>query len=357
MTTWLHRISFCAETAYPLLGRGYLTIGFSDFSKPKFISRNPEFISRSCQDGNYFDSTYKKEWGGDLWRTRYGLWYFLAEMKARDRVVVPSFPRQGSFSVFEIIDDRPLPIGDVETARLKTLTGEIVTLKDGLLNCNEKEIGLGFARKVQQIERDLSRSKFADAALTSRMKTHWTTSDISDLQDSVDRAIAAHRSNSPINLHTTLLEQHTQATLDAICRVLNPDKFEQLIKWYFEKVGAQVEIPAKNKRDKEGDADIVAIFEPLKIIIYVQAKYHTGETDAWAVKQIKDYRDKKNAELKEADIMDDGYLRIAWVVSTANKFSEKCISLANQNRVLLLNGKDFVRLLLNAGIEGLDTAF
>jgi hypothetical protein len=351
MNTWLHRISYHGETAHPLLERGYLTIGFSDFSTPEFVSRNPEFISRSCQVGGYFDSTYREEWGGDGWRTRWNLWYFLAEMKAGDQVVVPGFPSQGSFSVFEISDDRPLPIGDVDADGLKTWTGEIVTLKDGQLNCNEKEIDLGFARRVKLIVKDLSRSLFADAALTSRMKIRMTTSDISDLQASVDQAIAAFRSNHPINLYTTLLERHTKATLDAICRELNDAKFEQLIEWYFWKVGAtQVEVPSKNESGKEGDADIVATFEPLRTIIYVQAKFHTGETDDWAVQQIKDYRDKKDA-------MDDGYARNAWVVSTADKFSEECISLAKQNKVLLLNGRDFVRLLLNAGIEGLDTAF
>jgi predicted Mrr-cat superfamily restriction endonuclease len=344
MKTWLHRISYHGETSHPLLERGYLTIGFSDFS-------NPEFISKACgQDWSYFQNEFLEGWG-ELKRTRYDLWKFLAEMKAGDQVVVPGFPNQGSFSVFEIIDDKPLPIGDVKTAGLKTWTGDSVTLKDGLLNCKEKVIGLGFARKVRQIEKDLARSSFADAALTSRMKCRGTTYDISDLHESVDRAIASYRSNSPINLHNILLEQHTQATLNAICRELNPDKFEQLIKWYFEKVGAtHVEIPGKNEPDKEGDGDIVATFEPLKTIIYVQAKKHTGETNEWAMQQIKDYRDKKES-------MDDGYARIAWVVSTAEGFSKECISLAKQNKVLLLNGRDFVRLLLNAGIEGLDMAF
>jgi len=275
-------------------------------------------------------------------------------MKAGDRVVVPGFPNQGSFSVFEIIDDKPLPIGDVEIAGLKTWTGDPVTLKDGLLSCKEELLDLGFARKVRLIAKDLSRSSFADAALTSRMKIRGTNCDISDLQESVDRAIARR----PINLHTTLLEQNTQATLDAICHLLSDTKFEQLIKWYFEKVGAKAEIPPKNESGKEGDADadVVATFEPLRTIIYVQAKHHTGETDDWAVNQIRDYRDKKNARSKEADTMDDGYARLAWVVSSADKFSPECISLAKQNKVLLLNGKDFVRLLLNAGIEGLDTA-
>ena len=32
MNYWLHRISHLAELSYPLLEKGYLTIGFSDFT-------------------------------------------------------------------------------------------------------------------------------------------------------------------------------------------------------------------------------------------------------------------------------------------------------------------------------------
>src|SRR5580704_17227783 len=129
MRTWLHRISFCAETSHPLLERGCLTVGFSDFATTEFISQNPKFISkvRDKDGGDYFDSTYKSEWGGEAWKTRWGLWYFLVEMKAGDRVVVPGFPGQGAFSIFEISEDIPLFIRDVESAGLKTWTGEIVT--------------------------------------------------------------------------------------------------------------------------------------------------------------------------------------------------------------------------------------
>ena len=281
-------------------------------------------------------------------------------MKSGDRVVVPGFHDQGSFSVFEIVEGSPLHIGSIEVAELRTWVGKTVSLKDGLLyrESEENPVDLGFAIKVRPVVMDLSRSLFADAKLTSRMKTLWLNSDISDLQESIDRAIDGYRSDHPINLHTTLLERHTQVTLDAICSELNPAKFEQLIAWYFLKVGAtQVEIPPKNERDKEGDADIVATFVPIKTIIYVQAKKHTGETNGWAVEQIKNYRDKQDTVLNETDAMDDGYSRIAWVVSTADGFSKECSSLAKQNRVLLLNGREFVRLLLNAGLEGLEKAF
>jgi predicted Mrr-cat superfamily restriction endonuclease len=357
MQTWLHRISYHAEVAHPLLERGYLTIGFSDFATTAFITQNPDFVSRTRSDGNYFDRIYEAEWDGKAKRTRWNLWYFLAEMKTGDRVVVPGFPNQDAFSVYEISEDMPLLIRDVAAEDLKSWTGDPVKMENGLLSREGAEIDLGFARKVRPVELGLSRSEFADAALTARMKIRMTTSEISDLQESVERALKMHWSNQPINLHASLLEQHTQATLESICRDLTPDKFEKLIAWYFRRMGATtVEIPPKNESGKEGDADVVATFDPLRTIIYVQAKMHTGITDDWAAQQIREYRDKKIALLSESTAMDDGYSRIAWVISTA-EFAEECSPLARQNKILLLNGKDFARMILNAGIEGLNSAF
>jgi len=39
MSYWLHRISHHAEVSHPLLERGYLSIGWSDFSKPDFVEK------------------------------------------------------------------------------------------------------------------------------------------------------------------------------------------------------------------------------------------------------------------------------------------------------------------------------
>ena len=79
---------------------------------------------------------------------------------------------------------------------------------------------------------------------------------------------------------------------------LSPDQFEQLIQGYFNELGATADIPGKNEQDKEGDADIVATFEPLKLIVYVQAKLHDGTTDGWAVKQIKEYTESKGGVVR-----------------------------------------------------------
>lgn len=39
MNYWLHRISHKAELSYPLLNKGFLTIGFSDFTDNEFIDK------------------------------------------------------------------------------------------------------------------------------------------------------------------------------------------------------------------------------------------------------------------------------------------------------------------------------
>ena len=135
---------------------------------------------------------------------------------------------------------------------------------------------------------------------------------------------------------------------------LDDNKLEKLIKWYFDRIGAtNTFIPSKNESGKEGDADIVAVFEPLKTIYYVQAKFHKGTTDGWATHQIIEYRNKK-IEQSANDTMDDGYNKISWVVSTGDNFDDNSIKLAQENRVQLINGEELSRLILEAGISDLN---
>jgi hypothetical protein len=55
--------------------------------------------------------------------------------------------------------------------------------------------------------------------------------------------------------------------------------------------------------------------------------------------------------------MDDGYSRMAWVVSTAESFSPECTELAKQNSVGLFPGPEIARMIFEAGIQKLDKAF
>lgn len=339
MNTWLHRISHHAEAAYPLLEKGYLSIGFWDLMNPDTLQIAEE------HNWHGFEVAVEDAYG-TLLRSRHSLWRFLVEMEDGDWVLVPSW---GTFSVFQISGPPQLicEIGVRELRAWNQLPLEV--LKDGL-HIEDRILDLGFFRTVTPVALDVSRYDYADAALTSRMKMRPTNALITDLQGSVENALASFQKKKPINLHAQILEAQCDDLLARVHESLTPDKLESLIAWYFRRVGAtEVTIPPKNERGKLGDADIVAVFEPLKTIFYVQAKFHRNETSDWAVQQVRDYKDK-------ADSMDDGYARVAWVISTGDSFSEECRQLAKQSSIRLVTGVDLARMILEAGIHQLDKA-
>ncbi|MGI0108288.1 restriction endonuclease [Salinimicrobium sp. WS361] len=336
---WLHRISHTAELSYPLLDKGYLTIGFSDFTCKEFIDKVIK------DDWNYFNEQFQEMWG-KVPRTRHNLWRFL-HFKKGDIVIVPSW---GTFFVCEIVDDRPLLIGEAHSADLKNWGNKEVSTDGTHLISEKGEVyDLGFARKIKIIHSNISREKYADAKLTSRMKIRQTNGDINDLKKSIEKSISNYIEKKPIHLHSIIVDKTANIVLDTIKNELNPDKFEKLVKSYFKTIGAnQVSIPAKNERDKEGDADIVAVFENIKLIIYIQAKFQKGEINEWGTNQILDYKTNKES-------IDDGYNKIAWVITSADAFNTEAEKIAAENEIQLVDGLEFSKMLLNSGINLLNT--
>ena len=356
MRYWLHRISHHQEVARPLLekeeGAGFLTIGFSYVSNPEFLSKALSASHVSDLDEEMIDLFGYKS------KSRFGIWRFLHEMKPGDRVLVPGYRE---FSIYEIAGEPEL-IGEVDAVDLKTWNKKPVEKKDNFLFVDNNKIDLGFFRRVNlhQEAKNISRADYADGPLTSRMKIRTTNGDISDLKESIDKAVSHHKEDKPLSLYSSIMEQAGELVLENIYKELSPDKFERLVAWYFRKIGAiAAPIPSKTGEAQEGaaDVDVIATFESIKTLVYVQAKLHgtDSETNEWALEQIKEYR--KN------QLLDDDYSKIYWVVSTAKKFSEDCVNRAKEARqeermsLSLINGEEFARLLIDAGIENLDTAF
>ena len=347
MNYWLHRISHHAEVSYPLLWKNKLSIGFSDFATQEFI------------DDVLENDTWEKRWQvleekvQEMWgnrpRTRHNLWRFIEGFKKGDRIVVPSW---GVFSVYEIVSDKPKPISEVNIPDLKDWNKKKLHFKGNQLYREETHIDLGFFWEVKPLTKDMSRKDFADSPLTSRMKIRTTNCNIFNLKESVEKAMVSFANDRPINLYAEILEEIAPQVLKSLKSNLNPDKFESLVKFYFDRNGAtEVYIPAKNESGKEGDADVIAIFEPIKTIIYAQVKFHNikSETNRWAVEQIKDYRNNK-------ELLDDDYTKIAWVITSANGFTEKCIKIAQEEKVQLIDGNRFSEMLIEAGILDLNKA-
>ncbi len=345
MKYWLQRIGYLQNVSYPLLEKGYLSIGFSDFCTDDFFDNVAE-----NQDWDYLENDFNECWGF-LPRTRYNLWRFLAEMEKGDYVVVPSW---GTFSIYELCDSLPIMANDKSIDLPEKDWNGIKILRDEKtrflkLENEKKYLDIGYLRKVKPICVDISRADYADSALTSRMKIRSTNADISDLATNIKNAIKSYKNKRPINLKADVLEKSIDIWNEIILNELNPDKYERLVRWYFKKIGAtESYIPPKNSADKIGDVDVIATFENIKTIINVQVKFYKGETSDWAINQINDFA-------KSRENMSDGYSRQYWVISSSNTFSEKSYNLAKENNILLIDGKQFVSMLINVGIDSLES--
>lgn len=216
----------------------------------------------------------------------------------------------------------------------------------------ERTIDIGFVLKVEPIVCNIPRG-FVGGKLVSCMKRPPTNGDITDLGAIVEEAINVGQAQKPITLYDNVIEQLVDMLRTSITTSLNPDKFEKLIKWYLERCGAsKAWVPAKNECGKVdgADADVIAEFDNLKYIVYVQAKWHVGTTSEWPVYQIDGYKN----QMCECD---SAYTYATWVISPADGFSPLSVAEAEKRGVRLIDGKEFAQMLLNIGLLDLNDAF
>ena len=340
---WLHRISHEWDVSYSLLADGYLTIGWASLTNTNIIASMGAKV-----DTAYYEQIMAEQ-GLQGNRSRWALWYFFS-FSVGDIVVVPMY--NGEFSIYRVTEKaiRITDLPDHEELQSEDTT-VIRRRKDGFfVRPDESLVDLGFAVKVSPIKEHISRYEYADNKLTSRMKIRQTNADISDLAESIQNVIGA---DTPINLYATIIEELSDKLLEAISSQLTPDKFELLVKWYFQKLGAtRVFRPAKNENGKwdGADADVVAEFDPLKIVFYVQVKLHDSVTSQWSVEQISKYKDQHENVSGEVTL-------IPWVISSAREFSTDAVSMAQDTSVRLINGLEFSRMLIDAGITDINKAF
>lgn len=344
---YLHRITGGANArpyAIHLLGKEneekYLSIGWCDFSEDAFVQ---DVLARDIEAVNEW---LTHEGYTPLSPSRWCLWRFIKQMQPGDYVLVPSW---GTFSVYKILDDKVYTNQSLPIEKLRT-SGSSYPIYDGKYLRDEKGnyIDLGFYRKVEKVEIDIPRSLYAKKRLISRMKIRQTNADITDIKELVNEAIVAYSLEKPVNLKENILNDIVEKTFYQIKETLDANKFEDLVRWYLESLGAAwVDTPPKNASStKEGDADKVAYFEKLKLIVMVQAKRHEDITKEWAVQQITNYRDNNKTP--------DEYTSILWVISTGDDFSPEAKQLAEDNGVRLINGLEFTKLILDSGLYGMD---
>lgn len=347
---WLHRISYYGEVSYDLLKKGYLTIGWSMFlDKPEELIETIRGQENGIEFRNY---TEKKEVTST---SRWALWNF-GKMNKGDVVVVPMYG--GQFGVYKIINQIQ-PISNMKLDNFIASNEEEYEISDTYLvkTSNKEVIDLGFFIEVESIleYKDPKPRDYAESKLRSRMKIRQTNADISDLANEVNNAIVA---KEPHDVYFIFMEEVKNKFIsDKMFEKYTPDQIELLVEQYFLSVGAdKVRINAKNEAGKpEGsDADVTAEFTDLKTTYYVQVKKHEGETDMHGLEQIKGYIDNVN---KNQD--DENEVNIAWFLTTA-VFAEEVKQKVKEYRdngeanIRLIDGREFIEMIFNAGIDLLD---
>lgn len=181
------------------------------------------------------------------------------------------------------------------------------------------------------------------------MKIRQTNADITDLAKQVDNAIHAEKPHDAYSIF--IKEMQNKFIEDKIFLKYTPEQVELIVAQYFKSIGAdEVKVLAKNdpKKAEGSDADVEAKFTDLWTNYYVQVKNHEDETGIHGLEQIKSYMDNiKN-------IHDDkNEVNIGWLLTTA-VFAEEVEQKANEYNIRLVDGKNFLEMIFNAGIDVLD---
>lgn len=347
---WLQRISWCPLLSVPLLRKGYLATGWSDMCDEEDIVR------KAKEDDKFLAKLFSDRWGSGKWGRYIGSLRRFFDMNVGDWVIVPSY---GTFSVYEITGDAR-PVSEIKddfitedlNEKKVFIDGKFVYEEDATEKDDRKVVDIGFVRTVKLLFEDISRYDYAPADLTSRLKYMGTNCNIDDLKDSITTATTQFTKKMPINLYGQISEGCIDIIKSEISKMTNPDKFEKLVKWYFDKVGADIAtILHKNPSDKIGteDADVFAEFESIRTKIYVQVKQYQGKTGKNAVEQISQYKEKEKLSSHS-----DGYTIEYWVISMSDTFDDDAKMKAQDDNIILINGNEFAEMLLRAGFSQLE---
>jgi len=251
-------------------------------------------------------------------------------MKQGDYVLIP---RPWRFDVYEIEDNEILCSTDME----------------GLWKSQQwPSVDLGFFRKVKVVETEIPREKFSSADLIRKMKFQGTNLKLSTSvsQDILD-AIKRYRDNRPINIREEIIQTCEQDVLNVIKKLSSPHKFEDLVQDYFKCIGADVVTKPSVCRNKTtcADADVEAIFNNSRTIIYIQVKFQ-NDTSLKAIEQVKLWREEHSKQKID-------YVMGAWIISSGF-YSQQMQDLAIENNILLIDGHEFAKMLLKCGVEQLN---
>lgn len=314
-----------------LFENDYISIGYRAFDKQNNLNFIEIYKNTQNKEVILKENIYKA-WKGETIGSHWKLDKFF-NFSPEDILLIPDY---GCFYLVRVVS---------EVMSFESIKNEFCL--------NNEEPDIGFVYKIEKIcSEGIPRKSFANSKLTARLKSFLGLLDITDLKEDIDQAKKFFLENKPININECIKTHLKNEILKQLKINLDPNKFEVFLTKLLYKLGATtVTIPAKNNKNNAlnniGDVDVVAIFEKLKHIIYIQAKFHNEVSGKWALEQLNDYKDSDKEE--------EGYTQAFWAITTADTFSQDAIDFSNSEKtknIRLMTGLELAELILDVGIEG-----
>lgn len=222
---------------------------------------------------------------------------------------------------------------------------------------NPEGIDIGFVVPVRMISTGISRHRYVPADLASKLKYRGTNLRLNDKDiDTIEKMIIKHGNKVPVYDFTPTRESIVKKIHDYLTQ-LNDQHFEELIKAYMVSIGADVTvIPPKNSNSQKNssiaDVDVKAAFTTLDIVIYVQAKRHTGKSDDTGIRQLLAYKYEEDDRFEHLE-------PFKWFITTG-EFDKNTADIPQDEqgeRIRVIQDTEFASMLVDSGFVFKDDIF
>ena len=216
---------------------------------------------------------------------------------------------------------------------------------------------IGFVVPVKLIATGISRHRYVPAALGSKLKYRGSNLCFNDKDiEVIEKILADHKGNTPVYDFTPTRESIVKNIHNYLTQ-LNDQHLEKLIEAYMVSIGADATaIPPKNSNSQKNssiaDVDVKAAFNSLGLVIYVQAKRHTGTSDDTGIRQLLAYE-------YEEDSTFESLQPFKWFITTG-KFDEYKEDIPQDEqgaRIRVIQDTEFASMLVDSGFVFTDDIF
>lgn len=323
----MHRISHEVKTSIKLLNDdNMLSIGWQIIVKEGLANETIQQAQGEKADFiDYFEGL-KNKLNNKYFTRRKGYYlYNFLKLDKGDKVVIP-MPIEGTITIVEVVD-KPIPYRK---------------------EANGEEVDIGFVVNVRKIAENIQRADYVIPELASKFKYRGSNLVLSSKDNTIIDSLI---SNFKKGKKSHSFDNHRENIISIINQYLNDNvndnQFEKIIEMYFEKIGADSTYRRSKKyknekNEKIADVDVIAKFDALRTVVYVQVKHHKGFTNNHGLEQLHKFEHENEEDFKHLN-------PLKWLITTGevdSKTEDKSV----EYNIRIISDREFAAMMYSAGM-------